>query len=95
MSIYFSKKQLAVQLPAEIKKRGLQSRVSLSVAFHNGLHRGADVRTVGRKLCHNQTKFFRIDALLKFLTHGVARAPFVLWTHEAHFDHCDDEYRCR
>ena len=55
MSVYFSKKQLAVQLPAE----------------KNGLHRGADVRTVGRRWRHNQTKIFRIDALLNFLPMGL------------------------
>ena len=40
----FSKTQLAMQLPAEKQeKRGLPHR--LTVAFHNGLHRGADGRT--------------------------------------------------
>ena len=45
----FSKTQLAMQLLAEIQeKRGLPHR--LTVAFHNGLHRGRkDVRTDVRR----------------------------------------------
>ena len=42
-----SKTQLAMQVPAEKKKRGLPHR--LDVTFHNGLHRGADVRMYVRR----------------------------------------------
>ena len=48
---FFSKTQFAMQLPAQKKKKkkktGLPYR--LNVAFHNGLHRGADVRTYARR----------------------------------------------
>ena len=44
---------------------------SLSVAFHNGLHRGADVRTYGRTYARTdsdvitQTKIFRSHGFTK------------------------------
>ena len=60
-----------MRLPAKKKKKsvGCRHTVNLSVAFHIGLHGGADVIRTDSYVI-TQTKISRIAGLPYFLTHG-------------------------
>ena len=73
----FSKTQLAMQVPAgKQEKRGLPHR--LTVAFHNGLHRGAEGRTDVRRTDSDvitKPKFLAFTGYQILLAMGLRCAP--------------------
>ena len=72
--VFFSKTQLAMQIPAE-KKPGLKHTDWASHFTLAYTEEHTYARSVGRKWRHNQTKTLPLMGLPKSLSYGASRAP--------------------